>query len=561
MKLSNPLSLIFSALFTVSSISSAVEEFYGTREPFAEEAIYFAMTDRFVDGDPGNNHEDQGGEFPTFDQKLIGPEGQEANVGYQGGDLKGVLDSADYLWDLGFTAVWLTPVMDNPDEHFSGGEPIEYGGSFKDGGKTGYHGYWINNFFVEDEHYVSEGLDFEAYARKMKEKGFKIVFDIVTNHGSPSFTMPEDQPKFGELYDRDGNLVADHQNLPPEDLDPNNPLHAFFRTEKDIAELSNMNDENPDVMNYFLDAYLEWIDKGADVFRIDTIKHVPHRFWKIFTDEIRKKHPGFYMFGESFNYDANFLAQHTLEKNGAVSVLDFPCREKMIQVFGKQTETEDGEVVEKGYEVFESYLHLTHGPYQNPYELVTFYDNHDMTRIDADTNGFIDANNWLFTTRGIPCVYYGSEIGFMAGKAEHEGNRNFFGSKRVEEAKAHEIYRALRTIANARKNYPALQRGLQLNEKLEGDEAVFYRVLQEKGFTQTVLVMLNKSDQKSKITAENFLQSGNWIEVLDGEETSVKKSGRLVADVPAHGVRIWVNHDPITDEALLKELRLLMAYK
>ncbi|WP_264755993.1 alpha-amylase family glycosyl hydrolase, partial [Klebsiella pneumoniae] len=83
---------------------------------FASEAIYFLLTDRFVDGDPNNNQVDQGEpNFRTFDRYLPGPDGQHANIGYLGGDFKGVLDNADYISEMGFTSVWMTPIIDNPN--------------------------------------------------------------------------------------------------------------------------------------------------------------------------------------------------------------------------------------------------------------------------------------------------------------------------------------------------------------------------------------------------------------------------------------------------------------
>src|SRR5690606_12149686 len=124
--------------------------------------------------------------------------------------------------------------------------------------------------------------------------------------------------------------------------------------------------------------------------------------------------------------------------------------------------------------------------------LATFYDNHDMPRMDASDEGFIDAHNWLFTARGIPVVYYGSEVGFMRGRAEHAGNRSYFGQARIDAAKDSAIHRDLRRIARLRRDTPALQRGLQLNLELAGDTAAFYRVYQRGDFAQTALVLLNK---------------------------------------------------------------------
>lgn len=539
---------------TNAAVSVPAEvEIFGTTTPFASESVYFVMTDRFVDGDPSNNFEKQGGAHPTWQLPLEGPDGKKAYVGYMGGDLKGILNNGEYIKDMGFSAVWITPVLDNPDQQFTGDEQITYGGAFKDGGKTGYHGYWATNFYKADEHLVSHDLSVKQYTAQMRDKfGLKSVFDIVANHGSPSFTMPEDQPGYGEIYDKDGNLVADHQNLAPEELDPeNNPLHSFFHNYPDLVKLSNLDDENPKVRDYLINSYLYWISQGADAFRIDTIRHVPHAFWREMSDRVRQQYPDFFMFGESFQYDANFIAQHTLPKNGGVSVLDFPMQKAMVDVFEQPSKSD--------FSALEEVLYLTHGPYHNPYDLTIFYDNHDMARMNATDEGFINAHNWLFTARGIPVVYQGSEIGFMRGTAEHAGNRNYFGQARIEEAKAHPIQQALSTIANVRKNTPALQRGLQLNVEMAGHRAAFYRVLQHEGQHQTALVLLNKGTSDTQYAISKYLQEGTWVEQLSGETQRVSENGSLNATVAPNGVQVWVLNAPITHTALIDAARNQMA--
>lgn len=555
-RLTLAISILLSAC--VSTVPMVVKqnspEFYGSTQPFTREAVYFVMTDRFVDGDPSNNQEQQGGDYPTFGLPLKGQNGEVAYVGYMGGDFKGVLNNADYIKNMGFTAVWLTPILDNPDEAFSGGEPITFGGAFKDGGKTGYHGYWANNFYKIDEHLPSEGLGYKEFTQQMRENfGLKSVLDIVANHGSPSFTMPVDQAKFGELYDINGNLVADHQNLATEDLDPNNPLHDFFHRFPDILQLSNLDESNPRLRDYLINSYLYWIEQGADAFRIDTIKHVPHAFWREMADKIRAKYPDFYMFGESFDYNPNFLAQHTLTKNGGISVLDFPLQKAMVSVF--ENPNSDFAELEKA-------LFLTHGPYVNPYELATFYDNHDMPRMNANDAGFIDANNWLFTSRGIPVVYQGSELGFMRGKAEHQGNRNYLGQDNIELAKNHPIHAALSRIANLRKAIPALQNGLQVNIEIAGNKAAFYRVLVKDGVSQIALVLLNKGDDSAAFYIEKFLQQGVWTRQLSAKSLTVHNTQRSIrAEVAPHDVQVWVYNGSITETELLNELSQLMRNK
>ena len=526
--------------------------FYGTTEPFASEAIYFVMTDRFVNGDTSNDYREQGGKHRTFDLPVPGaPEGESDNVGYLGGDFKGIVDNADYIRDMGFTSVWVTPIVDNPDEAFTGGTPVKWGGMFTDQGKSGFHGYWGVNFYELDEHLPSENLDFAGFTRAMKGKQLSVVLDIVGNHGSPSYSMPQDQPKFGEIYDRDGKLLADHQNLAPDKLDPKgNPLHAFYNTRGGLAQLSDLNEENPEVLEYLVGAYEQWIDQGAAAFRVDTIGWMPHRFWKAFADRIRTKNPGFFMFGEAFNYDAATIAGHTLPRNGGISVLDFPLRGKLVEVFEKSG---------SDFAELEKALYLQDGPYANPYDLVTFYDNHDMARMNATDAGFIDANNWLFTARGIPAIYYGSETGFMRGRAEHAGNRNYYGQERIDAGKQNAIHRDLSRIARLRRDSPALQRGLQFNLRLKGDEAAFYRVYEHAGANQTALVLLNKGDAQKRMQVSDYLQAGKWRDAFSGER--IQAGDSLELDVPAHGVRVLFFDQALTRADLRARLSEAMAQK
>ncbi|SBV35567.1 putative cyclomaltodextrin glucanotransferase [uncultured Stenotrophomonas sp.] len=549
------------ALLAGCAAAGTRPDYVGTTEPFASDAVYFVVTDRFVNGDTANDQREQGGAHRTFDIPVHCADGIDGNIGYLGGDFRGVLDNAGYIRDLGFGAVWITPIVDNPDEAFTGSREISCTSSLTDRGKTGYHGYWGINFHTLDEHLPSAGLDFAGFTRGLHAAGLKVVLDIVGNHGSPAWTMPERQPQFGQLFDRDGTLVADHQNLPPQQLDPqHNPPHAFYNNigpvdgdtgsifDGNLAELSDFNQHNPAVMDYLAGAYLQWAGQGVDALRIDTIGWLPHQWWHEFVGRIRAEHPGMFMFGEAFDYDAARIAEHTWPANANVSVLDFPLRGALETVFGHEG---------KGFEALAEPLHLSGGPYANPYELMTFYDNHDMSRIDASDEGFIDAHNWLFTARGIPVLYYGSETGFMRGRAEHAGNRAYFGQQRVDAAPQSPIFAPLQRIAKLREATPALQRGLQVNERLQGDQAVFYRVLQQGDVAQAALVLLNKGDAAQDFEVRDYLQQGQWRDVLDGGSVAVKDV--LHAEVPAHGVKVFVLDAPVKQPQLQERLDAAMA--
>lgn len=552
---------LLSACASTPAPRAGTDEAYGTLEPFASEAVYFVVTDRFVNGDPGNDHRDQGGAHRTFDIPLEPCAGVAGNIGYLGGDFRGLADNLDYIQDLGFSAVWITPVVDNPDEAFTGGQPPGCNSSLADRGKTGYHGYWGVNFFEIDEHLPSPGMGFADLAAAMRARELRLVLDIVGNHGSPAWSMTADQPKFGKVFGRDGRLLADHQNLPPQRLDPaGNPLHAFYSNvgpvdaaqgsvyDGNLAQLSDFDAANPAVLDYLVEAYSHWIDQGAEAFRIDTIGWMPSSFWKQFADRIRAERPGFFMFGEAFDYDAANIAVHTRPENGGVSVLDFPMKQAMEEVFGTK---------QAGFERLAPALFLDEGPYANVYDLATFYDNHDMPRMDASDEGFIDAHNWLFTARGIPVVYYGSEVGFMRGRGEHAGNRNYFGQARVDAAPESAIHRHLRRIATLRRDTPALQRGLQVDLRLEGDTAAFYRIYQHAGIAQTALVLLNKGDRAQRIAVDALVQPGAWRDAFDG--TPVRIDTRIDLEVPTHGVRVLLRDAPVDAPALKAEIASAMA--
>ena len=527
--------------------SPTMPVFVGTDAPMASNAIYFVLTDRFVNGDPSNDQRHQGGAHPTFDIPVPGaPKGESANIGYLGGDFKGVLENAGYIRDMGFGAVWITPIVQNPDQAFTGGDPVSWGSKFTDRGKTGYHGYWGVNFYKLDPHLPSKGLDYRQFTAGMHAAGLKVVQDIVLNHGSPAFTMPLRQPMYGQIFDKEGKLIADEQNLAPYQLDPlRNPLHRFYHAYDDLVQLSNNDDQSPMVLNYMVGAYLQWIGEGSDAFRIDTISHMSTTFWKQFSARIRAKHPGFFMYGEAFDYSPDNIGKFTWPQNGAISVLDFPLRGRTAEVF-EHPDSDYAQMLDR--------LYLTNGPYQNPYELVTFYDNHDMARLNASDNGFIDANNWLFTARGIPVIYYGSEIGFERGKAEHQGNRNYYGQSRIDAAPKSLIYQHLKRIALLREHTIALQRGLMLPIRFAGQQAAFYRVYQRGDTHQIALVLLNKGDQPAAFEISDKLQSGHWKPALDGAPIDIPAHGNLKATVAAHDVQVYLLDATASQPDLVAEL-------
>ncbi|WP_084404907.1 Ig-like domain-containing protein [Aliagarivorans taiwanensis] len=513
-------------------------EAYGTLLPFAEHAIYFMLTDRFANGNTGNDQRDQGCAVGrcTFDQPVNGV----ANIGWMGGDFEGIYNNADYLSEMGFGAIWISPIIENPNEAFTGSCHPGVGAIGCDKGKTGFHGYWGVNFYKVDPHWESPGFTFKEFTDKMRSRGIKTVLDIVTNHGSPSFDMTGDQyssSTYGKLYDKHGSLVAQTNNQ--------QGGHDWFKGNDQLATLADFNinyqsGAGKEVFDYLVGAYKQWIAQGADAFRIDTTKHMSEAWFREFLKEMRKPEVGgedFYAFGEYYDIDSGGIGHW--QKNVGMDKLDFPYMYSMKATFGGGG---------AGYEKMLGVLHIDTGTIQDPYRTATFYDNHDMDRICADSNGFINAHNWLFTTRGIPIVYYGSEMAFEQCKTEHGGNRNFFGQDRINQAKSNPIYKALSRVGQMRRDNVALQRGLQFNIDVRGNEASILRVYQHDGVNQTALVLLNKNSSSTNISVNRYLTPGSWRDAETGDTIEVANS--ISAEVPANGIKVYIYDEPIENDEL-----------
>ena len=175
-----------------------------------------------------------------------------------------------------------------------------------------------------------------------------------------------------------------------------------------------------------------------------------------------------------------------------------------------------------------------------------------MARVAGTDTDFINAHNFLFTARGIPILYYGSETGFMRGTAEHAGNRNYFGQANIDAAPKSAIYQQLQRIAKVRQANVALQRGLQLNLILQNDQAAFLRVYQHAGQSQTALVLLNKGAVPRDFVLDARVPSGTWKRAFDSVDVPLVVGQTL--SVAANSVEVLLR-DQAVDPALAASLR------
>ena len=477
---------------------------------FREEAIYFVVTDRFVNGDPGND-------------SIYGDEFRPGQLTfYQGGDFRGLIDHLDHIQAMGFTALWITPpVMQPPGRYLNDQRNYE---------AAGYHGYWAWDFSKIDPHLESPGATYDDLIKACHARGLEVVQDIVTNHGHGTATAPETRwhASRTKVYGLglEFDVAADSRAW-------------FNHGTAQIADLMDFNDSNPAVLDWFAKIYQQYQDRGVDAFRIDTVAWMRPEFWAGLTDRLHAHKPRFFMFGEVWtNGDYDWLASYTKlgsrpgdPMESGMSVLDMPG--SAMNTWGRM------EATFKGGDYREVDAVLAHdGKYRDATYLVAFLDNHDKPRFNgtgaqgrpAQTEQYVDALNWYFTSRGIPCIYYGTEIQMPGG--EDPDNRRMLGRDGIARARGDRVFGHLAFLNALRKASPALQKGAQ--RKLAGDRDT-YAFRRDLG-GDTAVVALNKGSAEASFALRG-LEDGNYRDLVTGEAIAIG-GGAVTVRVPAHDLRV-----------------------
>ena len=478
---------------------------------FREESIYFVMTDRYVDGDKSNNN-------------IYGDEYQPGNLKYyQGGDFKGLMENLDHIKDMGFTSIWITPpVMQPPGRYISNDHGYD---------GTGYHGYWAWDFSKIDKHLESPGYTYQDFINAAHAKGLKVVQDIVANHAHGDATNPEvkwhnDRGKvfgLGLMFDYLGDSTKSSTSFFHRPYANTTRAPWFNHNGPKIADLIDINENNPATAQWLCDIYKNYQNMGVDAFRIDTVAWMNQSFWTKFTDEMHKNKPNFFMFGEAWtNAAGDWLASYTKvgtlpgdTMNSGMSVLDMPG--SSMGTWGQF------ERVFKGNSYNEVDNVLNNDPkYKDSSYLVTYLDNHDKPRFNgsgndgstASTEQYIDGINWYFTARGIPCMYYGTEVQMQGGN--DPDNRKVLGTEGIQQAKNNSVYKQMKRLNAIRKSSVALQKGKQT--KLFGSQHQ-YSFKREFG-NDIAVVALNKDWQQSTITINN-VPNGKYTDLTTGSPVEI----------------------------------------
>ncbi len=555
---------------------------------FREETIYFLMTTRFFDGDPNNNVPTEWSSYnpdPTINPDITDPN----DVTWRG-DFKGLIQKLDYIKDLGFTAIWITPIVHNRS-------PLDY------------HGYHAWDFTRVDPRLESPGATFQDLINEIHSRDMKIVLDVVTNHAgrfgikdvaeikyntNPDaiWHAPDNpnweydgltpNPEDGLLWSRanlakmpppyNQNLAA--FNFPSKEnyVDTSDPDwyhhsgNGFAQGFDDVENLQNralagdtpdLNTSSPVVREYLVNAYARFINMGVDAFRWDTVKHMSREDIIYFYDAFKAINPNLFIFGEVAQkrhelHPVEETNPHYYTWRGDVNNSQ-PLDLAVIDFFGEATfhgSFEEGQSFPT-VKAAARYDHL----YSDPSTLVTWLDNHDFgpnndwnRRYGGSDENLAACMNFMFTWRGIPTVYYGTEMRFKAGEFNdiHDASgiqqsinktgRAYYGDV-MDQAPNHKIYQHIKKLNAIRKAVPALQKGAWSWKDAPGN-AVAYRRVHD---NSEVAVGLAKDGNAS--FSISGMSNGLYRDAVTGREIAAQ-NGVLNFTVTSGSAGIYVLNGP-----------------
>jgi len=512
------------AIAPEGSRSTSANQLFEQEAEFRKETIYFIVIDRFFNGNKDNDEISKKG---LHDPSLT-------HWGhYWGGDLEGVIEKADYLKQLGITAVWLSPLFEQVDNIEHGHGPM--------------HGYWTKDFKRVNPHFVKPGestsLKTCGTLRRMiealHERDIKIVLDIVCNHSSP------------ELHGSKGVVTDDGVPLADFHHDPNHFYHhypeitdwndEFQLIHFEMLGLATFNERNIGFRNYIKNAIKTWLDLGFDALRIDTLKHMPVWFWQEFVADIQASKQGTFLFGEygfGSPWDSRYL--HYANDTG-VSVLDFALAAAIRSAFSGH---EPG-----GFHLIEGVLALD-PVYRRSTALVTFIENHDMPRFLSicPSHGDLElATVLLLTLRGIPCLFYGTEQ-YLVNNTKG-GNDPYNRPMMTSWETGSRLSEIIRRLALLRKTNRALSYGRHGQKYISEGIYAYTRRYRD----NRVLVVINKGEPARFDLVHSGLPDGSHTCLLTGQCFVVDQGAIRQLSIPGKGAFVLaVQGEPLKATTVVK---------
>ena len=461
--------------------------------------IYLIMPDRFANGDPSND------KFDT----MLDPAADTKNPYLRhGGDLKGIEDHLNYLQEFGVTALWLTPVIEN-DEVLKKEGP--------DRMQAGYHGYHFTDHYQIDRRFGgNEG--YIRFSKAVHQRGMKVVQDAVYNHVSDDHWMYKDQPTKDWFNNWPSYTNSSHKEQPLFDphsaaIDRDVMLDGWF-----TPFLPDFNQRNPFLANYLIQHAIWSTDMfNLDAWRIDTYKYNDQPFMNRCNQALLTEYPNILLFGESVASSPLSLSYFVKSnvnypfKSNLPGANDFPLNYAFNDALRQNFGWDEG--VSRVYQIISQ-----DAVYADPMKLVTQLDNHDMDRylstIGDDFNKYKMGVTWLLTTRGIPSLYYGTEILMknIRVPTDAEVRKDFPGgfpgdgeSKFTREGrnqKENEAFDFVSKLANYRKNTPAVHSGRLMQYVPREGVYVYFRY----DAAKTIMIVANTADKEVSLDTARFTE-------------------------------------------------------
>jgi glycosidase len=481
------------------------------------DVIYLVMPDRFANGDPSNDS------VAGMPDRLD----RSQPLGRHGGDLQGIANHLDYLAGMGFTQLWLNPVLENDQPEAS------------------YHGYAITDFNRVDAR-LGSNERYRQLAREARARGIGLIKDVVLNHcGSEHWWMRD--PPTRDWFNHGGKfVVTNHVREALQDTHGTDEDRRTFADGWFVATMPDLNQRNPYLATYLIQNTLWWIEyAGLSGLRVDTYPYSDRDFLTAWSQRVMDEYPNLNAVGEEWSSNpitVSFWQRGRHPQDGYVSHLpslfDFPLQEAVVM--GLREPEGWGTGLRRIYRVL-----AADSIYPDPYYLVTFHDNHDMSRTLTALGGREDLNRmalaFVLTARGIPQVFYGTEILMSNPGTENHGvirsdfpggwagdRKNAFTGQGLSDAESG-MQDYVRRLLLWRRGAAALHGGRFTHYVPTDGLYVYFR----HNDAQTVMVILNNSDAARTVDTRRFHEVIGAA--TTGTDVLSKQQHRLEPGIPVPG--------------------------
>ena len=479
----------------------------------AQDVLYLIMPDRFANGDPSND---------VVEGMLENKVDRNEQYARHGGDLKGIEDHLDYIADLGITAIWLNPTQEN---------------DMPDGS---YHGYAITDYYQIDRRLGNNG-EFKQLVDKAHAKGLKVVMDMIFNHCGSENYLFKDRPSddwfnFKSHFVPTSYKTASVQDIHAADYERKIATDGWF-----TQVMPDLNQRNRHVARYLIQSSTWWIEfAGINGIRQDTHPYADFDFMAEWCKEVLEEYPNFNIVGETW-LNSNVLVSFWQKdsklaaprNSNLPTVMDFPLQGLMNKAFDEETTDWAGGL-------YWLYDYITQDlVYANPMNLLTFLDNHDTSRFytreeqTKNITRYKQALLYLLTTRGIPQIYYGTEILMPGDKGEGDGTlrRDFPGGWTGDKTNCftregrtklqNEAFDYTRKLLNWRKGNEAVGKGTLKHFSIANGTYVYER----KYGNQSAVIIMNGTDKPQELDLtpyKEILPKAQATDVLSGKTINLK---------------------------------------